>query len=92
MAAILLDIDGVFHVSGDPIAGGADAVRRLREAGHRLRFVTNNTTRARATLAEELMARGHRVTIFTRGRRDASRRPLTSPGPGGTIRPSWFRA
>ena len=58
MAAILLDIDGVFHVSGDPIAGGADAVRRLREAGHRLRFVTNNTTRARATLAEELRAMG----------------------------------
>jgi len=58
MAAILLDVDGVFHVSGDPIAGGADAVRRLREAGHRLRFVTNNTTRARATLAEELRAMG----------------------------------
>src|SRR4029450_6697108 len=54
MAAILLDVDGVFHVSGEPIPGGAEAVRRLREDGHRLRFVTNNTTRARATLAEEL--------------------------------------
>jgi len=41
-------------VSGEPIAGAAAAVRRLREDGHRLRFVTNNTTRARATLAEEL--------------------------------------
>src|SRR3954464_10893384 len=58
MAAILLDIDGVCPVAGDPIAGGADAVRRLREAGHRLRFVTNNTTRARATLAEELRGMG----------------------------------
>jgi HAD superfamily hydrolase (TIGR01458 family) len=58
MAAILLDVDGVFHVSGEPIAGGADAVRRLRDAGHRLRFVTNNTTRTRATLAEELRAMG----------------------------------
>jgi HAD superfamily hydrolase (TIGR01458 family) len=58
MAAILLDVDGVFHVSGDPIAGGAEAVRRLRDAGHRLRFVTNNTTRARATLAEELRGMG----------------------------------
>jgi HAD superfamily hydrolase (TIGR01458 family) len=54
MAAILLDIDGVLMVSGEPIAGAAAAVRRLREDGHRLRFVTNNTTRARATLAEEL--------------------------------------
>jgi HAD superfamily hydrolase (TIGR01458 family) len=58
MAAILLDVDGVFHVSGDPIAGGGDAVRRLREAGHRLRFVTNNTTHPRATLAEELRQMG----------------------------------
>jgi HAD superfamily hydrolase (TIGR01458 family) len=58
MAAILLDVDGVFHVSGEPIAGGADAVRRLRAAGHRLRFVTNNTTRARSALAEELRTMG----------------------------------
>ncbi len=58
MAAILLDVDGVFHVSGEPIAGGAEAVRRLRADGHRLRFVTNNTTRSRATLAEELRAMG----------------------------------
>jgi HAD superfamily hydrolase (TIGR01458 family) len=58
MAAILLDIDGVFHVSGDPIAGGADAVRRLRADGHRLRFVTNNTTRTRAQQADDLRAMG----------------------------------
>jgi HAD superfamily hydrolase (TIGR01458 family) len=47
MAAILLDVDGVFHVSGNPIGGGADAVRRLRESGHRLRFVSNTTTQSR---------------------------------------------
>src|SRR4051794_40840621 len=47
MPAILLDIDGVLHVSGAPIAGGADAVLQLRENGHRLRFVTNNTTHSR---------------------------------------------
>jgi HAD superfamily hydrolase (TIGR01458 family) len=58
MAAILLDIEGVFHVSGRPIAGGADAVRELRAAGHRLRFVTNNTTRARSELAAELRSYG----------------------------------
>jgi HAD superfamily hydrolase (TIGR01458 family) len=58
MAAILLDVDGVFHVSGEPIAGGADAVRRLRKAGHRLRFVTNNTTQTRAALAEGLRSMG----------------------------------
>jgi len=58
MAAILLDVDGVFHISGEPIPGGADAVRRLRENGHRLRFVTNTTTRSRAEMAEELRRLG----------------------------------
>src|SRR5207253_6168506 len=58
MAAILLDVDGVFHISGEPIPGGADAVRRLRENGHRLRFVTNTTTRARSQLGAELRAQG----------------------------------
>ncbi|MDX6483555.1 MAG: hypothetical protein QOE95_1326, partial [Gaiellaceae bacterium] len=54
----MLDVDGVFHVSGEPIAGGAAAVARLRDAGHRLRFVTNNTTRPRAELAQDLRALG----------------------------------
>jgi HAD superfamily hydrolase (TIGR01458 family) len=58
MAAILLDVDGVLHVSGDPIPGAAAAIRRLREDGHRLRFVTNTTTRSRARLAEELRGQG----------------------------------
>src|SRR5918912_2841473 len=58
MAAILLDVDGVFHVSGEPIPGGADAVRRLRKEGHRLRFVTNNTVRSRKQLTSELRRLG----------------------------------
>ncbi|HXR11165.1 MAG TPA: TIGR01458 family HAD-type hydrolase [Gaiellaceae bacterium] len=61
MAAILLDVDGVLHVSGEPIPGAAAAVRRLREDGHRLRFVTNTTTRSRAGLADEL--RGHGIEV-----------------------------
>ncbi|HYM63966.1 MAG TPA: TIGR01458 family HAD-type hydrolase [Gaiellaceae bacterium] len=58
MAAILVDIDGVLHLSGEPIPGAAEAVERLRADGHALRFVTNNTTRARTRLAEELRAIG----------------------------------
>ena len=58
MAAILLDVDGVLHVSGEPIPGAVEAIARLRSVGHRLRFVTNNSTRSRATLAEELRAMG----------------------------------
>ena len=58
VACILLDIDGVLHVSGDPIPGAVAAVARLREQGHSLRFVTNNSTRPRAVLAEELRQLG----------------------------------
>ena len=58
MAAILLDVDGVLHVSDEPIPGAVEAVARLRTVGHRLRFVTNNSTRARATLAEDLRSMG----------------------------------
>lgn len=58
MACILLDIDGVLHVSGEPIPGAQEAVAALREVGHSLRFVTNNSTMPRAQLAEELRALG----------------------------------
>jgi HAD superfamily hydrolase (TIGR01458 family) len=58
MTAILLDIDGVLHVSGEVVAGAPEAVRTLREARHRVRFVTNNTTRERARLAEDLRSLG----------------------------------
>jgi HAD superfamily hydrolase (TIGR01458 family) len=58
MAGILLDVDGVLHVSGAPIAGAAEAVEQLRENGHRLRFVTNNTTHSRRRLAEQIRGFG----------------------------------
>ena len=51
----------MLHVSGQPIPGAAEAVRRLRADGHRLRFVTNTTTRSRARLAEELRTAGIEV-------------------------------
>jgi HAD superfamily hydrolase (TIGR01458 family) len=58
MPAILLDVDGTFHVSGKPIGDAPRAVRTLRENGHRLRFVTNNTIRSRGRLAQELRGLG----------------------------------
>jgi len=61
MAAILLDVDGVLHVSGEPIPGAVDAVRRLRSAGHRIRFVTNSTTMSRRQLGERLRSLGFSV-------------------------------
>src|ERR671915_1357166 len=61
MPAILLDIDGVLHVSGEPIPSAPDAVRRLRDDGHPLRLVTNNTTRSRSELTSQLRALGFDV-------------------------------
>jgi HAD superfamily hydrolase (TIGR01458 family) len=58
MPCILLDVDGVLHVSGEPIAGAQDAIIDLRRHGHALRFVTNNSTTPRAILAEELRTMG----------------------------------
>lgn len=48
----------MLHVSGEAIPGSAVAVQRLRDASHRIRFLTNNTTRPRAVLAEELRGFG----------------------------------
>ncbi len=61
MACILLDIDGVLHVSGQAIPGATDAVGALRRAGHTLRFVSNNSTRPRSGLAEELRGMGFEI-------------------------------
>jgi HAD superfamily hydrolase (TIGR01458 family) len=54
-------VDGVLHVSGAPIAGAAAAVRRLRADGHRIRFVSNTTTRSRAQVGDQLRAMGIEV-------------------------------
>ena len=61
MAAILLDIDGCLHLTGEPIPGAPEAVARLRSDGHRLRFVTNNTIRSAAQLSEELRSIGFQL-------------------------------
>ncbi|WP_069804285.1 TIGR01458 family HAD-type hydrolase [Thermogemmatispora onikobensis] len=55
---VLLDIDGVLHVSMQPIEGAAEALRWLEQQGYRYAFVTNTTTMARPTLAQRLQAIG----------------------------------
>jgi HAD superfamily hydrolase (TIGR01458 family) len=59
--AVLLDIDGVLYVDEEPIAGAVDAVRRLRASGLLLRFVTNTTSRSRASTLDKLQALGFDV-------------------------------
>lgn len=40
---LLCDLDGVVWLSHQPIAGSVDAIARVRAAGHRVLFVTNNS-------------------------------------------------
>ena len=79
----------MLHVSGTPIAGAAAAVKRLRDAGHRLRFVTNTTTRSRSQVVaglremrievddEELQTTGVVASRALKGKRVLA---LTMPG------------
>jgi HAD superfamily hydrolase (TIGR01458 family) len=62
MGCILLDVDGVMHVSGEPIPGAVEAGARLRSDGHTLRFVTHNSTRSRDALADELRTLGFELS------------------------------
>ncbi len=55
---ILLDIDGVLHVSMEPVAGAAATLTWLEQQGYKTYFVSNTTTMARATLAGRLQAIG----------------------------------
>lgn len=43
--AWILDLDGVMWLGNDAVAGSAEAVDRLRAAGHRILFLTNNSSR-----------------------------------------------
>jgi HAD superfamily hydrolase (TIGR01458 family) len=55
---VLLDIDGVLHVSTQPIAGAAETLRWLERQGYHTCFVTNTTTSSRATLVKRLQTIG----------------------------------
>lgn len=54
----VIDLDGVVWLVEQAIPGAADAVARLRAAGERVLFVTNNSSRPAADVAESLAAMG----------------------------------
>jgi HAD superfamily hydrolase (TIGR01458 family) len=59
--AVLLDLDGVLYVEGQPLPGAAAAVEELRAAGLALRFVTNTTAHSRRRTLEKLSGIGFGV-------------------------------
>ncbi|MDQ1395466.1 MAG: hypothetical protein QOG64_725 [Acidimicrobiaceae bacterium] len=54
----VLDLDGVVWLGGQPLPGAADAIRRLRAAGERLLFLTNNSGPRLAEHTAKLRAAG----------------------------------
>ncbi len=54
MRGILLDIDGVLHVSMQPVAGAIETLHWLEKQGYQVCFVTNTTTSSRSTLVKKL--------------------------------------
>ena len=59
--ALLIDLDGVLYVEDEPIPGAKQAVDSFREAGLRLRFVTNTTARSRRQTLQRLERLGFGV-------------------------------
>ncbi|QID19511.1 TIGR01458 family HAD-type hydrolase [Nitrogeniibacter mangrovi] len=60
-AAVLIDLAGVLHVGDAAVPGAVDALARLRQAGLRLRFLTNTTRSPRARIARMLTGLGFEV-------------------------------
>ncbi|CAN5462338.1 N/A [soil metagenome] len=58
LRTVLCDLDGVVWLAREPIPGSADAVARLRAAGCRVVFVTNNSGDRIASHEEALAAIG----------------------------------
>ena len=55
---VLIDIDGVLHVSMQAIAGANETLYWLESQGYQVCFVTNTTTSSRATLVQKLQKIG----------------------------------
>jgi phospholysine phosphohistidine inorganic pyrophosphate phosphatase len=60
--AVLLDIDGVLHIGGQPVAGATAALAELRELSSGLRLVTNTTSKSRRQIVDQLQDLGFDVT------------------------------
>ena len=60
-SAFLFDLDGVFYNDTQPIPGGVEVIAQLRAQGVPFRFVTNTTSKGRASLAAKLQGFGIRA-------------------------------
>ncbi|XP_037712416.1 haloacid dehalogenase-like hydrolase domain-containing protein 2 [Drosophila subpulchrella] len=57
----LIDLSGTLHVEDEPTPNAVEALKRLRESGVAVKFVTNTTKDSKATLHERLCKIGFQV-------------------------------
>lgn len=91
----ILDIDGVIGKGEKPIPQGVNAVKRLREEGKKLVFVSNNSTRSRGIMIDRFQRFGLDVgeeemllCTFATARfisREKERANIYTTGEGGLI-------
>lgn len=56
--ALLIDLDGVVWVGSRPVEENVEAIKILARRGHRILFLTNNSTRSRRSYSEILSGLG----------------------------------
>ncbi|MBN8868347.1 MAG: TIGR01458 family HAD-type hydrolase [Solirubrobacterales bacterium] len=59
--AILLDVEGVLYIQGDPIEGASEALGRLREMADGIRLVTNTSSISRKEVIQRVRNAGFEV-------------------------------
>jgi NagD protein len=57
-AGYVVDLDGTVYLGDEPLPGAVDALARIRAAGSRVVFLTNNPLRSAADYAERLVRLG----------------------------------
>jgi len=65
---ILIDLDGVLYVGGQPIKGARETIEYLAEKKYPFRFISNTTRKCRKTISGELSGMGLEIPeeyIFT---------------------------
>ena len=60
---LVIDLDGTVYVGRKPVEGSAEALEKLREAGYRIVFMTNNSTLTRSMYVEKLRSMGITASV-----------------------------
>ena len=53
--AVLLDLSGTLHIDKNAIGGAVEAVQKLRDAGKKVRFLTNTSKQSSRSLLDQLI-------------------------------------